>query len=261
MLAWEYLKKAQSKDYIPNFWMSEEYIQKRGLVWTSIKTGWEGFVDPDNPDEWFFPPIKSHTNDFPHKQEYSLHSIYSTFVYKEIPPALCFRFLDWQFFYDPIEFTLMVGSHWSVFRKNVRKYPARCSRGIGLNYIPMKGKEHYKKIESLLLKWSDGRELYDPEVLVRYAFEGGQRYGLFNNNELVGMNIADRNFNFINYRYCIDNKEPFLQEYLRFLFYTHPDTNMYVNDGGSLGEEGLLAFKMKLNPKKQLMVLSTKGIE
>ena len=79
---------------------------------------------------------------------------------------------------------------------------------------------------------------------------------------LVGMNVWDENFAFINYRYCIDDGAPFLNEYLRYCFYTHPTIlliNKYVNDGGCLDSEGLKKFKMKLNPLAVYKVFSYKG--
>ncbi len=69
---------------------------------------------------------------------------------------------------------------------------------------------------------------------------------------MVGMNVWDENHLYINYRLCIvDPSERFLDEFMRYLFYTDPlimEQNKLVNDGGVLGNEGLKRFKDKMNP-------------
>jgi len=77
---------------------------------------------------------------------------------------------------------------------------------------------------------------------------------------LVGLNVWDENYAFVNYRLCIDNGEPYLQEFLRYLFYTQDvlATERWVNDGGSLGREGLERFKLKLNPVAVWKVFSSR---
>ncbi len=97
--------------------------------------------------------------------------------------------------------------------------------------------------------------------MVKYVLEGENRWGLFANGNLVGMNIWDENYRFINYRYCIDDGAPDLNRYLRLKFYTHDiiiSKGKYINDGGSLGDEGLREFKMRLNPYRVYTVTSYK---
>ena len=137
-----------------------------------------------------------------------------------------------------------------MFRKNIRKYPDRVGE-FNLEYRKLSPREFEKDIEELVLNWGEGRDLYDVEVLVRYAFQGENRYALLRHGKVVGLNIFDENFKFINYRYCIDDGTPFLNEYMRYLFYTSDEIlkkQKLVNDGGSLDNEGLRKFKLRLNP-------------
>jgi len=61
------------------------------------------------------------------------------------------------------------------------------------------------------------------------------------------------------YRYCIaDPDEPFLDEFMRLLFYQRNAAGKLVIDGGVLGRPGLERFKDKLNPVKKRPVYSRK---
>jgi len=234
---------------LPNWWMSEEYINKSGLAWTE-EDSFSGFKLP-NESEWFFPPMKS-DNGFVY-----CVNIYSGFLSNVICNDN--KLLDLQFIYYPRDFLILEGHKWRVFRKNIRKYPKRYSEH--LVYKRIKGTQNLNAIKELLLLWAKGREIFDNEIMIKFILDGKYRWGLFNDGRLVGMNVWDENFTFINYRYCIDDGTPFLNEYLRYCFYTHPTIlliNKYVNDGGCLDSEGLKKFKMKLNPIKVYKVFSYK---
>ena len=238
---------------LPNWWMSEEYIDKSGLVWTE-EGSLKGFKLP-NQSEWFFPPLIS-GNGFVYCSD-----IYSGFISDVIYPDGIF--LDLQFIYYPRDFLSLKGRKWKVFRKNIRKYPKRYSGCLAgrLAYMRIERTQCLVAIKELLLQWAEGREIFDNEVMVKFALAGKYRWGLFDDGQLVGLNVWDENPAFINYRYCIDDGTPFLNEYLRYCFYTHPTIlliNKYVNDGGCLDSEGLKKFKMKLNPVKVYKVFSSK---
>ena len=167
-----------------------------------------------------------------------------------VPDSSFGDFLDYQYIYDPKNFLDLSGGTWKVFRKNIRKYPDRVGE-FNLEYRKLSPREFEKDIEELVLNWGEGRDLYDVEALVRYAFQGENRYALLRHGKVVGLNIFDENFKFINYRYCIDDGTPFLNEYMRYLFYTSDEIlkkQKLVNDGGSLDNEGLRKFKLRLNP-------------
>lgn len=234
---------------LPNWWMSAEYIDKSGLVET--KTGpLEGFKSPDGCG-WFFPPLYNSQ-----RFEFS-DEIFCGFLYEEEDEQSNHNFLDFQFIYSPKQFVSLQGSRWQIFRKNIRKYPKRC--GGKIEYKKVEHIQHSKEVANLLIQWSANRKLFDPKTITTFALKGQHRWGLFNNGCLVGLNVHDENPIFINYRYCIDDGTPFLNEYLRHRFYTNPivlAANKLVNDGGCLGSETLKKFKLKLNPTKIYKVFS-----
>ena len=232
-----YLITMKNNQILPNFWMSEEYIEKSNMK--AIQETVQGFKEPEE-DRWFFPPLNSEG------RLLLSEPYYAGFPKKE--PLEGEQFLDYQFVYDPEDFLTMEGKRWGVFRKNIRKYPRRNPGTLAYQEI---GATHEQAVETLLLAWTEGKELYDPDVLVLYAFQGENRWGLFLNGKLVGLNIWDENDTYVNYRYCIDYGTPFLQEHLRWRFYTHSviqEKKKLVNDGGSLGSQALHKFKLKLNP-------------
>jgi hypothetical protein len=147
-----------------------------------------------------------------------------------------------------------------VFRKNIRKIPKRFHN---LTYQPIIGKEHSKRITQLIIQWGERiKGVQDHIVCVKYVLNGNNRWGLFAGRNLIGLNVWDENFKYINFRYCIDNGMSFLQEYLRYCFYTHPriiETGKLVNDGGALDNPGLQRFKEKLNPVEIQKVCQYKG--
>jgi len=75
------------------------------------------------------------------------------------------------------------------------------------------------------------------------------------NEQLMAINAWDENWEFINYRVCIVRQnEPFLDEFVRWLFYTDSQiqsSGKLVNDGGTLGSPGLERFKDKMNPYRK----------
>jgi len=236
----EYLQAVEKAGQNPNFWMSEEYIQKANLVWV-YENELLGYKMNPKDDEWFFPPIDK-------DRQFDLkRNIFCGFVLSD---SDCEEgsFLDFQFFYNPPAFLSMQGSHWDVFRKNIRKIPKR-TKGE-LIYKPICGKSYSQEISQLIIEWSDRMgEVQDHIVCIKYALSGCNRWGLFLENQLIGLNVWDENFKYINFRYCIDNGMPFLQEYLRYRFYLRiMHIQKWVNDGGVLDNAGLKRFKEKLNP-------------
>jgi len=237
-------------NHLPNFWMSGEYVQKANLKTKYRHTNPPimgltngSMIEEKGTEEWFYPPITL-TGDFIANR---WRPIYCGFIEEKKSTRII---LDYQYIYDPKNFLNLSGGTWKVFRKNIRKYPDRVGE-FNLEYRKLSPREFEKDIEELVLNWGEGRDLYDVEVLVRYAFQGENRYALLRHGKVVGLNIFDENFKFINYRYCIDDGTPFLNEYMRYLFYTSDEIlkkQKLVNDGGSLDNEGLRKFKLRLNP-------------
>lgn len=244
------MNAVERKGLTPNFWTSEEYIERRGLEWRD-RGEFAGFVDPDFPQEWFLPPLRD--------GEPSVHgNIWATFVGFEHPEANTV-FLDFNFIYFAGDFHDLRGSRWKTFRKNVRKYPDRYSRGRALSYRDIEPGNFENEITEMLERWADGKEIEDVEVMVDYLFHGRGRKGLFNGERLVGLNVFDVNGTFINFRYCLDDGTPYLNEYLRWAFYRTLPWGVAVNDGGVLGNAGLEKYKKKLNPRSVHHIYSQKG--
>jgi hypothetical protein len=260
--AQNYLKKIEesSEGLLPNFWMSAEYLTLSD-VYIYSDPPLAGYKVCSSAPEWFLPPLfKSEAYDFQKHNSKDIH-IYAGFPSIISPDSLgpnrfC-EFLDYQFIYDPENFITMKGKRWKVFRRNVhkflREYPA-------LTYKKIEPGEYIDKISRLLQHWSEGALLFDHEVMVRFLFFGKKRWGLFSGNVLIGINVYDENWKYINYRYCIDNKRKFVNKILRYFFYTHPeilDKNKLVNDGGCLDRPGLFQFKSRLNPVEIYSVFSS----
>lgn len=224
--------------YEPNFWMSPEFIDKAQLDWVQKGELW-GWIDAS--DEWFLPPMDIegtfHTN----------CNVFAGFPETLLPPNK--KVLDRQYIYDARNFKELGSPKWKVFRKNIRKYPRRC--GGELEYMPLYGDDAQEAIAELVLQWSGHRELFDPETLLRFCLFGKHRWGLFRDRQLVGINVGDENFcGWGIFRYCIHDKSPFLDEYMRFCFYisTWAQEHQLIDDGGDLDNQMLAKFKLRLHP-------------
>jgi len=244
----------------PNFFMTAEYIRHKGLRWDD-QDGLIGWRDPDDPNLWFFPPWMVEQGRFAvKKQRY----------WAGFPglPGNRPTELDRQYVYNPLKFQELEGSEWKVYRKNIRKFPARLPVGSHLEYKMIEGDDYEDQIADLVEHWCGPRPtIQDPDVLVRFCLFGWWRWGLFQDGLLVGLNVGDLNWKHVIFRYCLDDGTPFLQEYLRHQFYTMPWTTcnatvgIWVNDGGDLGQEGLRKFKERLNPARIETVYSNEGTE
>ena len=238
-----FLERVRKEGKSPNFFMSREYIQKAGLIWTVEINGLCGWKQ-EGYEGWFFPPLRNN-----HFQE-------GPKVWAGWPEVNLAHFLDEEYIYNPGNFLDLSGNRWKVFRRNVRHWQELTAGWVyrelagGCGYDP--DDPDSGAVGDLLLKWSEGREIYDPDLFASFALFGENRWGLFDTDgALRGVNVADENWEFVNFRYCIDTGEEKLNEYLRFLFYTSPwvlSRMKLVNDGGSLGSEGLAQFKRKLRP-------------
>lgn len=226
--------------------MTPEYVQLANLQWVELEKEC-GWVDPSvtGPLVWQFPPVCASGHS-------SCHSVWAGWINEGGA-----KFLDHQYIYDASQFLNLVGGDWKVYRKNIRKYPHR--NPSQYQYLLLPYGSYEKEIEEMLINWTKDKEIYDPETLVRFFFEGEFRFGLVQKDKLIGINVADFNWFHGIFRYCLDNGEPFLNEYLRHCFYVSEfaQNHRWINDGGDLGNEGLTAFKKKLNPHCIMKVYST----
>ena len=149
------------------------------------------------------------------------------------------------------------GGSWKVFRKNVRKWPRANPdwKYVSKNQL---NEDNHSQVISLIVCWLMGKEseCQDADLLSDYAYlsphPGIQNKYLIQGDKVVGINAWDENWEYINYRVCmVDKSQPYLDEFMRYLFYTDPDIRTkekWVNDGGVLDNPKLEKFKDKLNP-------------
>lgn len=245
----DYWRAVAKSPLIPNSWMTPEYVELAELKWEvgpfhcgfAEDNGFEGW---EEGSRWFLPPLlwNRHPEAFCRNRP-----TYASFV-SEVGNGVRCEPLDRQYFYSAFRFLKMEGKQWAVFRKNARKFPDRTDKP--LHYIQLDDDTHTDQIGDLLVKWAEGREVQDNVVMTRFLLLGKLRWGLFVGDRLVGVNVADYNFKHGVYRFCIDDGSPFLQEYLRWRFYTSPwaQEKLIINDGGDLDNPNLAKFKRKLNP-------------
>lgn len=238
-----YLIRAEELNIIPNFFTSLPYLMFsnsecfKNENWIWIET-----------DSWcLFPPLSiGNSNIFP------VERIWCTFEDWELPNNFKKEFLDWEYIFDPTHFNQMKGGKWNVYRKNVRKWFKRQANWIYCSRFD------YKEAKNILLEWLSKKsdEIQDSEIISKFVLWDNpyiHKKCLYDANEkLVAINIWDENWKYINFRFCIvKSGEYYLDEFVRWLFYTDIEIqskNKLVNDGGSLGIEGLEKFKDKMNP-------------
>lgn len=239
--------KVMSKNRVkPNFFCSLPYLLyneahvrfKAGMVWAEV----DGIC--------LFPPILENGGFI---GDYPVQEIWSDFAGFALPcEEWEKKFLDWEYLYNPYDFQTMRGGRWETFRKNSRKWPKN-QRNLRYGSTTQDEEERW----ALVAEWLEKRQdsVHDAEVVANYVMnpiDGVYQKALTRDGELVGMNVWDDNHCYINFRFCIvADEERYLDEYMRYLFYT--DSLIYmqgklVNDGGVLGREGLERFKDKMNP-------------
>ena len=236
----EFLAVLEKARIEPNFWTSREYFRRAGLQ-VIRSDGLLVVIEPDT--EWaVLPALNPRTGQ---AVSFPGLNIWSDFLGTELSDRVP-EFLDYEYLYDPKAFLNLSGSKWSAFRKNVRKYPAGKQN---LNYTPL-FPHHRSKVEGVIVAWLEGlrdTEVHDDAVMLDYLLYGDNRWGLFDGDMLVGINVWDYSWKYLNFRYCVCRPEPFLSEYMRYLFYMYmrdaEPWNM-VNDGGVLDRPALKTFKV-----------------
>ena len=247
----DYLKRLK---IIPNFWISEEYFNKAFL--RQRENG--RYLWIEDRGVIVFPRIDKKLNRL--DASIPIRGIWSDFENFYRKGNGFSIFLDYEYIYDPRSFSSMEGSRWKVFRKNCKKFPRRYPKK--LHYVSSFDND---QIYTLMEEWTEdlkGTDLHDGETMVSYLFNGENRKALVDEDGLLlGLNIWDFNYMYINFRYSICRKGDFLNEYMRKLFYDDvAKYGKWVNDGGVLDREELKIFKNKLNPIKYRKVYSWRRI-
>lgn len=249
-----YLTRAKELEIIPNFYLSLPYLELSNVKCFS-NNGWIWIED----ENWIlFPPLRLSKV----KEEIPIKKIWSDFENKKnlIKSGFVKEFLDWEYLFDPISFNNMAGSSWAVYRKNIRKWPKHHKNWLYCDYI------NDSEACDLVGNWLENKieTIQDGELLAQYSLIKHpeiHRKALYDENKrLVAINAWDENWYYINYRICIvKQKESFLDEFMRSLFYT--DTKIQakgklINDGGIVGNKGLERFKNKMNPINKRKIYS-----
>lgn len=265
-----YLKALKVHNIDPNFWISDEYFKFAGfkeVVTSTCLVDKLIAITSDETDQFIFPPI-SLLYGCGGKTECPKNGVWSDFSNASYSGEH-HELLDLEYLYNPIDFQNMVGKKWAVFRKNVRKWP-RINDGE-FEYMKINDHlktKHYKEIADLMIEWLENHDelIQDSEALLHYTLYGENRCILFHTarQEVVGINCWDSNWKYINFRWSICKKEPFLNEFMRYLFYRDPEIkkqNKLVNDGGVLDNPNIKAFKDKMNPVRVREVYQWKSTE
>lgn len=233
----------------PNFFCSVPYLHYSGAV-ARVRSD-AAWVEAD--DVCLFPPMPINGV---FKKDYPVNEIWSDYAGFEPPGDRWLKtFLDWEYLYNPHDFQTMRGGRWETFRKNSRKWP-KFQRNVHYGRVTQGKEERW----NLVAEWLEKRQasVLDPETIVSYVMNpvnGVYQKALTRNGQLVGLNIWDENYCYVNFRFCIVRAgERYLDEYMRRLFYTDPEIlakGKLVNDGGVLDNEGLQRFKDKMNPVRK----------
>jgi hypothetical protein len=254
----KYMKALLSSGYSPNFYCSEEYWEKAEWVYRSDKDNcWMEDADGERMLPTLYRPVLSRIQacKFVLDPSYPFFAGFSDMSVNGILVDTRHKVLDWEFLYSPSEFLNLSGSRWRPLRKNVNKV----KRELGES-LEAKVALHYTcppDFRSFVVEWAEenkGIEFYDPEVMTQYFYGGNNR--LFIKGQETGKIYAvcvwDDNFKYINFRYCFClGKQKGISDYARVLFYQYIaqlDSQILVNDGGSLDSDGLFRYKKKLNP-------------
>lgn len=161
------------------------------------------------------------------------------------------KFLDFEFIYDPANFTDISGERWRKVRKNL----GWTTQAIGP--VETRGSCEPAAILEFFEHWVDdqkGAVWYDPSTMVGYLGDP-ERKGLYTfteDGQLVGVCLWDENWKYINFRYClVKHGVNGLSDTSRLNFYrvmANEKPGKLVNDGGSLDRDSLYQYKLKLNP-------------
>lgn len=257
-----YLKLLEKYKITPTFPCSQEYFERSGIEEQTC-----GDYVYWKQHEWFIgPPINSLTGELvkspPSDWIIPMNKIWACFHNWEMSSDYKKEFLSFEYIYDPKNFLKMEGGRWSIFRKNIRKFPGRYGNAP-LRYIEATS-DHEEDLKKLFLEWvgtkGEDQEIHDDEVMLNYLFHGNNRKILVDkNNYILGVNIWDLGYSQIYFRFNFSRNIKFLNEYLRYIFYTDPiilNQNKLVNDGGSLDNKNLEAFKDKLCPLEKREIFS-----
>ncbi len=249
----------------PNFYCSTAYLTASGAqCYLTDDARWAYVIDvTDDGDEiCMFPPVPATDEvaaEVPRAEWPALFDlIWSDFGGgAHTPPGYEARLLDYQYIYDQVELAEAAGSALATFRKNARKWPART--GLMLQSKAVVRIDN-AEVQDLCADWLEAHQtvVQDAGNMLTYLLTlppGAIVRGMVDNYGCLRALVAyDINFHYINFRYCLTRPdEPFLEDYVRKLFYSSPVALMnvgrrFINDGGVVDSPGLMKFKDRLCP-------------
>lgn len=248
----QYLTLLEQIGIAPNFWASRAYLERAGaqerthgdLIW----------LEADEVP--LFPALSFSGNVAPFHQ-WPVPYCWSDFVGPSIETPDK-ELLDYEFIYDPGAFEKMSGGAWATFRKNCRKFPARNPGCVYSRTTEPEPAELVALLQRWASRFNEEDTIHDATVILKYLEDVrhdtnfGWKTLRTEDQLLVGVNIWDRSWKYINFRYCFcDPEYPFISEYMRWLFYTDKSITSQkrlVCDGGVVDRPELKAFKEKMNP-------------
>jgi hypothetical protein len=260
-----WMNRLQSLNITPNFYCSCAYLTACGAgCYLSDDGRWAYVVDTteDGEDVCMFPPVPATDEvaravppqDWPPLFDF----IWADFTGGVNAPAgYQTSLMDYQYIYDQTLMAEAAGPAFATFRKNARKWPARS--GLELESVAVV-RVPGAQAQELCGEWLEAHQTVVQDVpnMLTYLLNpppGALVRGMLDNYGYLRALIAyDINYRYVNFRYCITRpNEPFLEEYVRMLFYRSPVAQMNVgrrliNDGGVVDNPGLMNFKDRLNP-------------
>ena len=243
----EYERRLQLGGWEPNFFVSREYVT--ASRWEVGNAG--GVLAVFDGDQMMLPPVDE-GGLLIRGNPWADYEGYQGDGEQEL--------MDVQFIYDPISFEDLSGGKREVFRKNTRKF-AKAHPGL----VYREAESVDELLSSFGLWLDEEREVYDVEGIMRYldAADLSRVRILTDGSDLIGANVWDENFCYINFRYSfVDPSVRFASEYIRLLFYLDMrGRGKLVNDGGSLGSDRLHRFKSRLGPERIGEIHTWKGKE
>lgn len=263
-----YIDRCEKLGYHPNFWLSERYFKHAG--WRVEQVGdYLRVLDSEGVDMLL--PVNLYYPNNKFKLDVLRNMKYVWALYPGItgimPGNMWVREhmekLDEQFIFEPSDFLTMEGGDWSTFRKNCRKFPNRYEGGeLRAAISHHRDEEMIEETLNILVEWLSAlgpdAEVYDDDVILAYCKDPDASFHCIfdgDSNKLLAINIFDTNYAYTNFRYCLCRNLPYLSEYARWKFYTDNVSRWKrVNDGGSLGNPKLHAFKQKMNPSETFVI-------
>ena len=267
-----YLEQIKKQKIQPNFWCSKEYLKLADCTERTITVGNNIFSGIDKNGQLLFPLI-----DYFGKISVPLivcknNSIWSDFDPKKVEQRMNGmekHFLDWEYLFDPWQFSKKSGSKWENMRKSLSRIEKRLE-GRSVEYRPISNVLNSAfyippmDINNAVLSWLHDMPkeiILNKKIMWEYVLNGKNRAGLFIDGQLAGINIWDHSWEFINFRYSLCFPMAGLCKYLRLKFYQFEavrSCGKLVNEGGMLDNAGFKFFKDIKNPIRVRKVYSWK---